>query len=208
MSRLALICVMFKKRHQVKPAAKRRHFDDDDEEIKVGKKVKIGVDGSSQLDSAKQLLPSETKDIVTAKDDDEVEPEAKPVVLTTTVDYQPDVCKDFWQTGYCGYGDTCKFLHIRDELRQKVPVKKDWQVKQKTSETPSSLPFKCILCKDDYKLPVLTECHHLFCKQCYRNRYHSNKTCAICHKDVLGVVKPVSREKLAELLSPSPPPLS
>ncbi|KVI04330.1 Zinc finger, CCCH-type [Cynara cardunculus var. scolymus] len=26
-------------------------------------------------------------------------------------DYQRDVCKDYKQTGYCGYGESCKFLH-------------------------------------------------------------------------------------------------
>lgn len=49
----------------------------------------------------------------------------------TMIDYQPDVCKDykgqpsflqvmmlslshqFLETGYCGFGDTCKFLHDR-----------------------------------------------------------------------------------------------
>lgn len=31
----------------------------------------------------------------------------------TIVDYQPDVCKDYKETGYCGFGDTCKFLHDR-----------------------------------------------------------------------------------------------
>src|SRR5256885_1554555 len=27
------------------------------------------------------------------------------------MDYQPDLCKDYKETGYCGYGDSCKFLH-------------------------------------------------------------------------------------------------
>lgn len=30
----------------------------------------------------------------------------------TVVDYQPDVCKDYKETGYCGFGDTCKVSSI------------------------------------------------------------------------------------------------
>ncbi|KAJ9104448.1 hypothetical protein QFC21_001943 [Naganishia friedmannii] len=33
----------------------------------------------------------------------------------TVVDYQPDVCKDYKETGFCGYGDSCKFLHDRGD---------------------------------------------------------------------------------------------
>ncbi|KAL0231567.1 hypothetical protein GEMRC1_010971 [Eukaryota sp. GEM-RC1] len=32
---------------------------------------------------------------------------------TIEVDIQPDVCKDWLETGFCGYGDACKFAHIR-----------------------------------------------------------------------------------------------
>ncbi|CCO26048.1 Pre-mRNA-splicing factor CWC24 [Rhizoctonia solani AG-1 IB] len=35
------------------------------------------------------------------------------IKTVTLVDYQPDVCKDYKETGYCGFGDTCKFLHDR-----------------------------------------------------------------------------------------------
>lgn len=53
------------------------------------------------------------------------------VRTTIRVDYQPDICKDYKETGFCSYGDTCKFLHDRgdyksgweiDRVRQHPPV--------------------------------------------------------------------------------------
>ena len=32
-------------------------------------------------------------------------------------DYQPDICKDYKETGYCGYGDACKFVHDRGDYK-------------------------------------------------------------------------------------------
>ncbi|RZC92251.1 hypothetical protein C5167_026885 [Papaver somniferum] len=29
---------------------------------------------------------------------------------STRWDYQPDICKDYKQTGHCGFGDSCKFV--------------------------------------------------------------------------------------------------
>lgn len=38
-----------------------------------------------------------------------------PAFLRTTArfDYQPDICKDYKETGFCGYGDQCKHVFIR-----------------------------------------------------------------------------------------------
>ncbi|KAG5565988.1 hypothetical protein RHGRI_001798 [Rhododendron griersonianum] len=35
--------------------------------------------------------------------------------VSTRFDYQPDICKDYKETGYCGYGDACKFIHDRGD---------------------------------------------------------------------------------------------
>ncbi|KAK9147178.1 hypothetical protein Sjap_007081 [Stephania japonica] len=40
-------------------------------------------------------------------------------------DYQPDIYKDYKETGYCGFGDSCKFMHEHDsELEDKENYRK------------------------------------------------------------------------------------
>ena len=45
---------------------------------------------------------------------------------TSRMDLQPDVCKDWKQMAYCGYGDTCKFLHDRGDFKNSVQIEKEW----------------------------------------------------------------------------------
>ena len=37
--------------------------------------------------------------------------------VSVRFDYQPDVCKDYKETGFCGYGDACKFVHDRSDYK-------------------------------------------------------------------------------------------
>ena len=39
------------------------------------------------------------------------------VLLTHRWDYAPDICKDYKETGFCGFGDSCKFLHDRSDYK-------------------------------------------------------------------------------------------
>ena len=53
-----------------------------------------------------------------------------PANLRSTVrwDYQPDVCKDFKETGFCGFGDSCKFMHDRSDYKH------GWQLEREMEQ--------------------------------------------------------------------------
>ncbi|VVA29518.1 PREDICTED: RING [Prunus dulcis] len=45
---------------------------------------------------------------------------------TTRFDYQPDICKDYKETSYCGYGDSCKFMHDRGDYKSGWQMEREW----------------------------------------------------------------------------------
>jgi len=49
---------------------------------------------------------------------------------TCRFDYQPDVCKDYKETGFCGYGDNCKFMHDRGDYKSGWQLEKEWDQQQ------------------------------------------------------------------------------
>ena len=50
---------------------------------------------------------------------------------TSRFDYQPDICKDYKDTGFCGYGDACKFLHDRSDYKTGWQLERQWDAEQK-----------------------------------------------------------------------------
>merc|ERR1712194_419111 len=41
------------------------------------------------------------------------------------------ICKDYKDTGYCGFGDSCKFLHDRSDYKPSYILEKEWEEQQK-----------------------------------------------------------------------------
>jgi RING finger protein 113A len=60
-------------------------------------------------------------------------PMRAPAFLRSTCrfDYQPDICKDYKETGFCGFGDSCKFLHDRSDYKSGWQLEREWDEKQR-----------------------------------------------------------------------------
>lgn len=112
----------------------------------------------------------------------------------TTFDFAPDVCKDYKQTGFCGFGDSCKFLHAREDYKQGWELERDWEVGAKKiavvdeeEDELEGVPFVCWICREDYKDPVVTKCGHYFCEKCALKRFRKTPNCAVCGVGTGGV---------------------
>jgi RING finger protein 113A len=134
------------------------------------------------------------------------------VRMSIRVDYQPDICKDYKETGYCGFGDSCKFLHDRGDYKAGWEIDRDWEEKQKAQrermlagieggesgdegekddeEDEDELPFACFICRrpwSECQDPVVTRCKHYFCDQCALQHNAKSKKCFVCQQATGGI---------------------
>ncbi|KAM5472389.1 RNA-splicing factor [Microsporum audouinii] len=140
----------------------------------------------------------------------------------TVTDFAPDVCKDYKQTGFCGFGDSCKYLHAREDYKAGWELDRDWEIQTKgkklagrtvasrkggegeddedeeDDEFLESIPFACVICKKPYSSPIVTKCGHYFCEACALKRYRKNPNCAACGASTGGVFNVA--KKLSKLL--------
>jgi len=135
--------------------------------------------------------------------------------VTARFDYQPDLCKDFKETGYCGYGDACKFMHDRGDYKTGWQLEREWdeQQKQKTEDRQQrnrpaetkeegdddDLPFACFICRQPFTNPVVTKCKHYFCEKCALEHHAKSKKCFVCSEPTGGIFNAPSRQILAKL---------
>ena len=117
---------------------------------------------------------------------------------TVRWDYQPDVCKDFKETGFCGFGDSCKFLHDRSDYKFGWQLaKEEWcketddeESKYEIHSDEERLPSVCPICHQPFKQPVVTNCSHYFCERCALDRCRKTMSCYLCGKHTLGIFRP------------------
>jgi RING finger protein 113A len=139
------------------------------------------------------------------------------VRTTCRFDYQPDICKDYKDTGFCGFGDTCIYLHDRGDtltgwqLEAQYEEKKKAEKEQREKEMDrflarasgeageeeddaaaavanDGLPFACYICRKPFTEPLVTNCGHYYCQACIMKHVRQGTpACPICSKDTGGV---------------------
>ncbi|PIA39751.1 hypothetical protein AQUCO_02600303v1 [Aquilegia coerulea] len=128
--------------------------------------------------------------------------------VSARFDYQPDICKDYKETGYCGFGDACKFMHDRGDYKSGWQMEREWDEAEKLrkknlamglldeedegagegdSDDENALPFACFICRQSFVDPVVTKCKHYFCEHCALKHHSKNKRCFVCNEPTLGI---------------------
>lgn len=130
-----------------------------------------------------------------------------PEHLRATVrwDYQPDICKDYKETGFCGFGDSCKFLHDRSDYKHGWQIERELEEGRyganddenyEVSSDEEDLPFKCFICRESFKNPIITKCRHYFCEVCALQHYRKSKRCYVCNTQTNGVFNPAKGQQV------------
>ena len=94
------------------------------------------------------------------------------VRITCRFDYAAGVCKDYKEIGYCGFGDSCVFMHDRSDYKQGWQLEQEWEQAQKDAviektdyfvnveqddiASDDDLPFACFICRKPFVNPVVT----------------------------------------------------
>ena len=129
-----------------------------------------------------------------------------PANIRTTVrwDYDPMICKDYKETGFCGFGDSCKFMHDRGDYKHGWQLERDEKNAEKRGEDDEEsdddkyvihsdddeFPTKCPLCRKPFTNPVVTRCKHYFCEKCALDHYRKSQRCFECGKQTMGMFNP------------------
>lgn len=123
---------------------------------------------------------------------------------TCRFDFAPDLCKDYNETGFCGFGDSCKFVHDRGDYKSGWELEQEWEASRHVkpdeeqfliesseadvAEKPKAEPpSECLICSKDFTPPiVVTRCAHYFCERCALGAAKKSPRCPVCTHFING----------------------
>lgn len=128
--------------------------------------------------------------------------------ITCRFDYAPGICKDYKETGYCGFGDNCVFMHDRGDYKTGWELEEEWRKEQElknkllrqgktledlendsvdNQEDEDNKDDECPICQNELINPISTKCEHIFCESCALKHYSKSKNCFLCKKPTNGI---------------------
>ncbi|CAI5444004.1 unnamed protein product [Caenorhabditis angaria] len=121
-------------------------------------------------------------------------PVRAPAFLRQTVrwDFAPDICKDYKETGFCTFGDSCKFVHDRSDYKHGWEIDKDFEegkydeddnTDYTIKEEDEMYPEECYICGNAFVDPIVTKCKHYFCTDCAMKEFKKSAKCPICQQN-------------------------
>uniref|UniRef100_A0A0N4W0Y5 CG4973-PA n=1 Tax=Haemonchus placei TaxID=6290 RepID=A0A0N4W0Y5_HAEPC len=179
---------------------------------RVQQQLKEGLDGKTIYKGQAMYGAKEAKDTVIGNASsglNRIGPIRAPQFLRQTVrwDYAPDICKDYKETGFCTFGDSCKFLHDRSDYKHGWEIERDYasgklnkvdETNYEINEDEDEFPEDCYICGKPFVSPVVTRCKHYFCETCALNAFRKNKRCAVCGENTGGVFN-IAKDLIAKL---------
>ncbi|EYB92671.1 hypothetical protein Y032_0191g1309 [Ancylostoma ceylanicum] len=126
---------------------------------------------------------------------------------TVRWDYAPDICKDYKETGFCTFGDSCKFLHDRSDYKHGWEIERDYasgrlnqvdDTNYEINDDDDEFPEECYICGKPFTSPVVTRCKHYFCEACALSAFRKSKRCQICNENTGGVFN-IAKDLIAKL---------
>ena len=190
-------------------------------QIEKSKLVQEGKSDSKVFTGASEttlFLNKSERDIARAKFTGSLGPLRAPtnVRLSCRFDYAMGICKDWKETGYCGYGDSCIFMHDRGDYKTGWELEQEWEeekrrellAKQGLLENDEESDYEvkeedndiCQICNGEVSNAVQLLCKHVFCEECALQRMKKSNKCKECGKDSKGIMNPFTKkaEKKAE----------
>ncbi|EGT34863.1 CBN-RNF-113 protein [Caenorhabditis brenneri] len=123
-----------------------------------------------------------------------VGPVRAPQFLRQTVrwDFAPDICKDYKETGFCTFGDSCKFVHDRSDYKHGWEIDEEYEAGKYGAEDDAdyeikdqddTFPDDCFICGNPFVDPIVTKCKHYFCTGCALKAFQKSSKCPVCHQN-------------------------
>lgn len=110
---------------------------------------------------------------------------------TVRWDFAPDICKDYKETGFCTFGDSCKFVHDRSDYKHGWEIDEEYEAGKygedetdyEIREQDDAFPEDCFICGKPFVDPIVTKCKHYFCTTCALNAFKKSSKCPVCHQN-------------------------